>query len=481
MSASGVANPGSPGLGDEPGIDILVVEDEESLAQALCYRLERANHRCRPVGTLAQARHALSEQDFGMVLLDLRLPDGHGMDLLKELAERTVELPVLILTSFGSVEDAVRAIKLGAVDYLIKPDDPEDALLAVQKALRAADSARRLRYARTRDSRVLRNAEMVGKSELMEEARAMIRRIARLSSAEGITAPTVLIEGETGTGKNLAARMIHLWSSEPDRPFVQVDCAALPANLIESELFGHEKGAFTQAHVERTGLIEAAEDGTVFLDEIGELSLDLQTKLLAVLDRRKVRRVGSSKERDVRARFIAATNRDLQAMVAQQRFRADLYFRLNVLRVRMPSLREVRADIPLLAQRFAGEIARRYGFDAPRFSKEATAALQEYSWPGNVRELKHFLERAMLLTQGGPLTAETLALGASLGTSPPGGAQPGDELNLSAAERRMILQALERSGGNVSEAARLLGLGRGALRTRMVRHGISVPGSPGSA
>jgi DNA-binding NtrC family response regulator len=298
-------------------------------------------------------------------------------------------------------------------------------------------------------------------------------RIGTLLQNPDVIPPTVLILGETGTGKDLAARLLHRSSARADRPFVHVDCAALPKDLIEAELFGHEKGAFTSAVSERTGLIEAAEDGTVFLDEIGELPAELQTKLLAVLERRMLRRVGSSQERPTAAWFVAATNRAVEAMVAAGQLRSDLYYRLNVLTLQMPPLRERGDDILLLAEHFAAHTARRYGLPCPALSAAARAALAGYAWPGNVRELKHVMERAVLLAAGTGIGASELALAAPIAAATAPGRDL-DALTLDAAEKLLIERALQRTGYNVSEAARQLGVTRMAMRYRMKQHGIEV-------
>src|SRR5690606_1031118 len=301
-----------------------------------------------------------------------------------------------------------------------------------------------------------------------------VQRICGLTGSTGAVPPTVLILGETGTGKDVVARLLHAGSARRDRPFVHVDCASLPRDLIEAELFGHEKGAFTSAHVARTGLIEAAEDGVLFLDEIGELPPALQAKLLAVLERRTVRRVGTTQERSVAAWFIAATNRDLEKLVEAGEFRADLYYRLNVITVRVPPLRERGGDAVLLAEHFAAQTARRYGLGRPRIGEDARAALASYPWPGNVRELRHVIERAVLLNPDGEVNAGSLGLQPA--RAPAGGhaapAAPAGGETLEEAELNMIRRALAETGGNVSRAARRLGITRMALRYRIKKYNL---------
>ena len=389
------------------------------------------------------------------------------------------EVPVIILTAHGEFEDAVAAVRLRACDYLKKPIDLDELVLAVERVLDQAKLARRLEYSRERESRNLEGVELLGEHESMARVRSHIARIAQIASVSQGVPPTVLILGETGTGKDVAARLLHRSSSRQGRPFVQVDCGALPAELVEAELFGHEKGAFTQAHAARPGLIEAAEDGTAFLDEIGELSPDLQAKLLALLGRRTVRRVGSTEERPVQAWIIAATNRALDNMLETGSLRRDLFYRLDEITVTLPPLRLRGDDVLLLARHFAEQTAHRYHLPEPRLTADAVAALRDYRWPGNVRELKHQVERAVWLRGGVHLGAEDLGLtgAAHDAIAPPGAPLQGLEgMTLEQAEAVMIEDALQRSGGNVSEAARRLGITRMAMRYRMRKYGLSSRG-----
>ncbi|HLD09765.1 MAG TPA: sigma-54 dependent transcriptional regulator, partial [Methylophilaceae bacterium] len=302
---------------------VLMVEDEVVFARAVVKRLRQAGYECEHAENLADGR-ALAKQFMPeLALLDMRLPDGNGFDLLTEFVAKGIA--VIVMTAYGEVSDAVNAIKQGAVDYLKKPVDLEELLLVVEKVKATTKLKHQLDYSRQRDTHAIEGVELLGDSPAMRSVRMQVQRIAQLVAIADAIPPTLLINGETGTGKDVAARLLHQSCARNDRPFVHVDCASLPGELIESELFGHEKGAFTSAQGSRIGLIEAAEDGTLFLDEIGELPLNLQTKLLNVLERRMVRRVGSTKERPVAARFIAATNRDLQQMVTKGRFRSDLF------------------------------------------------------------------------------------------------------------------------------------------------------------
>jgi len=383
----------------------------------------------------------------------------------------SITITTIVMTAFGEINDAVGAMKQGATDYLKKPVDLEELLLAVEKAQDSARIKHQLDYSRQRDSHAVEAVELLGESAVMQAVHAQIDRIAKLSSLTDTVPPTVLISGETGTGKDVAARLLHQSCANHKRPFVQVDSASLPSELIESELFGHEKGAYTSAQGARPGLIEAAEDGTLFLDEIGELPLTLQAKLLNVLERRVVRRLGSTRERPVPARFVAATNRDLQQMVLEGRFRADLYYRLNVLGVTMPPLRQRGDDIVLLTRHFATQTERRYGLPQREFSVGAMQAISGYSWLGNVRELKHQVSRAVLLSKGPVISESDLMLPSRVRVASPVG-EATSPVTLDEAEKVLIENALKQASGNVSEAARLLGITRMTIRYRMDKHGI---------
>ena len=454
-------------------IRILLVDDEELFAKAVKKRLEKAGYACAIAGTLGQASRNFEEADPDLVILDMRLPDGAGLDFLTDLRERRgSEVPVLVLSAYGEIEDAVAAMKLKASDYLKKPIDLDELLVTVDKVLAKDALSRQLEYSRKRERHAAEPVELLGECPTIQRLRELAAHIGALCATVDLIPPTVLILGETGTGKDLLARLLQRESIRRDRPFVHVDCTALPKDLIEAELFGHERGAFTSAIAARTGLIEAAEDGVLFLDEIGELPLELQTKLLAVLERRVLRRVGSTQERPIGAWFIAATNRDLDEMLRTGRLRSDLYFRLNVLSLSMPPLRDRGADILLLATHFAQQTARRYGLKEPKLLSDARTALTSYPWPGNVRELKHLMERAVLLTGGGSIGAGALML-KEAAAFPAGGGEPAwESLTIAAAERLLIEKALARARDNVSEAARQLGMTRMAMRYRMKKYGL---------
>ncbi len=451
---------------------ILIIEDETLFAKAVGKRLTKAGYDCELAATLGQGRQFFRTFAPDLILLDMRLPDGSGMDFLSELNEiPQMDTSILVFSAYGELEDAVSAMKLNAADYLKKPIDLDELLLNVEKLLVNKVVSQKLEYSRERERHAGDNVQFLGEDSDIQVIRQQVERMGKLCSNPEIEPPTILILGETGTGKDVCARLIHASSARASKPFVQVDCASLPKDLIESELFGHEKGAFTNAHSARTGLIEAAEDGVLFLDEIGELSLELQAKLLAMLERRTVRRIGSSKERPIPAWFIAATNRNLEEMVQQGEFRSDLYFRLNVLTISTPPLYNRGKDIQLLAEYFIQQTAKRYGLGDMTLGNDAAIALMAYSWPGNVRELKHLIERAVLLSGDKEIGVSALMLPSESGSSvSPDSSMSFDNMTLDEVERMLIVNALSRTNDNVSEAARQLGVTRMAMRYRMQKY-----------
>ncbi|MGR8949587.1 MAG: sigma-54-dependent transcriptional regulator [Gammaproteobacteria bacterium] len=460
---------------------LFIVEDELIFAKAVNKRLSKEGFECVACPDLASAERALKEEQPALMLLDMRLPDGSGLDFLAKMREEHgTNIPVVVMTAYGEVEDAVTAMKLSAADYLKKPIDLEDLILTVEKVLSNSKISQQLEYSKARESSVEHGNALIGESPVMTTLKTQLAQIAKLTQAADIDPPTVLITGETGTGKDVTAREIHRLSGRSTRPFVHVDCASLPKDLIEAELFGHVKGAFTNAHSERIGLIEAAEDGVVFLDEIGEIPLELQSKLLAVLERRMLRRVGSSQERATRAWFVAATNRDIEKMVAEGNLRSDLYFRLNVMTLRLPPLRDRGEDCLTLANYFGSEVSRRYGFEKFELDESAKRAVNAYAWPGNVRELRHVIERASLLSGGKTLSAADLMISKNESLLPNDGNSEGlnnsaDALlrmTLDEAELLLIRSALDRNDGNVSAAARELGVTRMAMRYRMKKYDL---------
>jgi DNA-binding NtrC family response regulator len=455
-------------------LNVLLIEDETLFAKSVLRRLQREGHTGTVSGSLAVARNSLQESLPDIILLDVRLPDGSGLELLREIRadEQRHHLPVVMMTAYGELEDAVAAMKQGANDYLKKPVDLEELVLILGKVTATSQLKRQLDFSQVRESHANEPVTMIGQTASMLHLRQQLERIVTLVNQSEGEPPVILINGETGTGKDVLARLYHASGSWRQQPYVHVDCASLPAELIEAELFGYERGAFTNAHQSKPGLIEVAEGGTLFLDEVGELPLALQSKLLNVLERRQVRRLGSTREHRVNAHFVAASNRDLQQMVAEGLFRSDLYFRLKVINLDLPPLRERKPDISLLATHFADAVARRYRLATPSFSPQALSQLQHYHWPGNVRELQHVIERSVMLSSGRQID-ETMLM---LHESPVAARPQTDELNALASmtmeqvEKLLLEKALASTDGNVSKAARELGLTRMAMRYRMEKY-----------
>lgn len=435
---------------------VLIVDDESLFAGSVAERLARDGYECAVAGTLAEARGALAEP-FDLMLLDVRLPDGSGLDFLAEAPGPSV----VMITAFGDVPGAVGAMKNGAADYLGKPVDLDELAVVVDRAMAARRLEARLAYSRERERGRGGGAELLGDSPAIAAARREIDAFAAARGAGAAPAPPVLILGETGTGKTLAARLLHDRGPAADRPFVHVDCAGLRGGAAAA-LFG-DGGA--------PGLVEAAEDGAILLDEVAVLAPEAQDSLRDVIERRRLRRAGERREVAAPASFVATSNRDLARLVADGGFRRDLYHRLHVLSMRMPPLRERGADAALLARRFVAQAAARYGRPAPRLGAAAEAALLRYSWPGNVRELRHVVERAALLCEDGAIRGFDLPADAEPPAAADSAAAPAPA-TLEGMERRMMRQALAAAGGNVSAAARRLGVSRMAMRYRMKKHGL---------
>jgi DNA-binding NtrC family response regulator len=436
---------------------ILVVEDEEKLRRVIELQLRSGGYES--IGA-ASAEDALRLADgAALVLTDLRLPGKDGLALLEDLRRQNGSAPVIVMTAFGSVETAVEAMKRGAADFLPKPFSMDHLMTVIAKALEVSALRDENREMRVELGRRYQFDNIVGSSPAMQEVLATVDRVAP-------TRATVLLCGESGTGKDLIARAIHHHSPRRDRPFVKINCTAIPDNLLESELFGFEKGAFTGAIAARPGKFEHADGGTVLLDEIGDVPPAIQVKLLRVLQERELERLGSNKTRQIDVRVIAATNADLRAALEEGRFREDLYYRLNVVPINIPPLRERREDIPLLAGRIAG----RHGV---KLDDSAMAELVRYHWPGNVRELENVLERSCVLAPGGgTLTAADIKIDRRAASADASAQFLPDGQTLDEFERQLIREALRRSGGNKSQAARLLGLTRNALRYRLAQMGL---------
>ena len=434
---------------------LLVVDDDQVARELLAETLGREGYRVHVAGGGEEALRLAGAEPFDMALVDLRMPDLDGLAVLKQLAMIQPDLPVVILTAFATIETAIEAVNAGAFDYLSKPFRMEEIKIVVRRTLDARRLAREnLQYRQELGARYGFEA-LVGQSHQMVEIYKLIARMAALDT-------TVLIEGETGTGKELVARAIHGASARAARPFVVVDCAALPETLFESELFGHERGAFTGAFAARRGLLETSTGGTCFLDEIGELTAPLQAKLLRTLQDRSIRRVGGNDAIPVDVRVVAATNRDLRRLIADGGFRDDLYYRLNVVTITVPPLRERASDIPLLAQHFLEIFARRGGRAVKRLAPEAVALLTAYRWPGNVRELEHVIERATALSSSETLLLDDFPphLHEERDRAP---RLPSEGMTLEDVKRWYVNKVLEEAGGNKLRAAELLGIDRRTL------------------
>ena len=457
---------------------LLVIEDEYVLAKNIARYFERQGHE---VGLAHDGNTGLQmarQNPPDVLIVDFQLPGRDGLEVIRELRRDDEELRIVMITGHGSINLAVEAMKAGSMDLLTKPLSLASLDAVVQRALKERAGRTQLRYYRERENQHASIQSLVGECEAMRQLRDLIQAVAQSEPTDGSPAPAVLVQGETGTGKELVARACHLASPRGSGPFIEVNCAALPASLMEDELFGHEKGAFTDARARKVGLIEAADGGTLFLDEIGELELTLQAKLLRVLEDLKVRPIGALHDRKVNVRIVAATNRDLASEAEAGRFRSDLVYRLSVFQVRIPPLRERGDDVVLLAQEFLQRLAKRYGRPTLTLDAGAVAALRAYHWPGNVRELRNCMERAVLMQRGPQLGSEDLGLPQTPAPRPAplplaaGGEPAAAPTSLDALERKHLLDALEANHWNVSLTARALQVTRDTLRYRMAKHGL---------
>jgi DNA-binding NtrC family response regulator len=447
---------------------VLIVDDEKLIRWSIAERLKKEGFECREAPDGAEAAAAISRESVDLVLLDLKLPDADGLTLLKQFQEQAPDIPVLIMTAYSSIDTAVEAMKRGAHDYLTKPFNLDELVLSVRRALETTalrrEAGQRLRESKERFG--IRN--VVGTSKKMRDILDLVRKVARSDAS------TVLLRGESGTGKDVIARAIHYESARAHASFMNITCTALPDTLLESELFGHERGAFTDAKTQKRGLLELADGGSLFLDEIGDMSANLQAKLLRVLEERNFRRVGGTVDVRVDVRVIAATNRDLEKAIRDRTFREDLYYRLNIIPITLPPLRERPEDIPDLVEHFLAYYSREFKRPFKAVTPEALARLKVHAWPGNVRELRNVLERACLLAASDTLGPDDLLLGrmAPAAEAARPFVLPAGGLVLEDLERDLVTQALERAGGNQTKAAALLGISRDQLRYRMEKHGI---------
>ena len=444
-----------------PTPKILVVDDEALIRWSLTERLKSEGYEVLEADAGNKALELLTE-GIDLVLLDYKLPDIDGVTVLRKIKEFDQDILVILLTAYASVETAVEAMKLGAYHFANKPFNLDEIAATVARALETTRLRREVRQFRTNAARPYNLHSIVGASDSMTALRHLVARIATSPAS------TVLLTGESGTGKDLVAKIIHYSSDRATRPFMNITCSALPEQLLESELFGHERGAFTDARLQKRGLLETADGGTVFLDEIAEMVPGLQAKLLRFLEEKAFKRVGGAVDIRVDIRVVAATNRNLEEEVAKGRFRSDLFYRLNVLPLSMPPLRQHVEDIPLLAEYFIDTFNKEFRKKVLGATGSAYTVLQRYGWPGNVRELRNVIERAMLLSDGDRLDARDFAalttgnVAAGDGFElPPGG------VDLEQLERNLVVQALRRSGGNQTRAAALLGLNRDQIRYRI--------------
>ncbi len=457
---------------------VLIVEDDAILANNVRVYLERDGWDVTVTHSVEKALEVLETARPDLVVADYMLPGKNGIDLLREVIAIDPYIKVVMVTGEGSIQIAVDAMRLGAHDYVSKPVVLAELKLLLERALNAVQVEKNLSFYRSNQARGNGVEALLGESKPMLRLKDTIHQIIETESriADG-ELPTVLITGETGSGKELVARALHFDGLRRDGPFVEVNCASIPHTLMETELFGHERGAFSDAKDRKMGLVEAAEGGTLFLDEIGEVDFTMQAKLLKLLEERKVRRIGSVRERKVNVRIVAATNQNLERMVGDGRFRADLYFRLRIITLHMPPLRERQDDVLLLARYFLAFYARRYGKKDLEFSPEAERALLEHSWPGNVRELRNTLDQTVLLARERIVPGEDLAIYAvPHREAPPDFGSPGVasiSMKLPDMERDLVMQTLEKTDWNVSKAARLLGVTRDMLRTRMEKYSLT--------
>jgi len=456
---------------------ILIIDDESFIRETVERILEDDGYHVCGAANASEARRIVSAEEIDLALLDLNLGTENGIDVLKTLKEIDPDLLVIIITGYGSVESAVDALKMGAFHYMKKPFKADALRVIVKLALKTQTLKREVRSLKRADGILPGRFPMIGTSSSFNEVSSQVREIARIPS-------TVLVTGESGTGKELVARAIHDLSERKEGAFVGINCASLPANLLESELFGHEKGAFTNAISRKPGLFEEAHMGTIFLDEIGEMDMSMQVKLLRVLQERTIRRVGGLKDIQIDVRVIAATNRNLQNKIADGSFREDLYYRINVFPIHIPPLRERTDDIPALAAYFLDTFSRSFGRDFHDVSAEAAELMQQYNWPGNIRELRNVIERICIMRAGPTLLPEYLPQ--EIRGLPPVGAPSAaveqkthhlpPEMGLDDAvmefEKAIISRALNKTRGNVLQTANMLRIPRGTLRYKMDKYGL---------
>jgi two-component system, NtrC family, response regulator AtoC len=450
---------------------ILVVDDEQLIRWSLEQNLHKQGYEVLTAGTGEDALILAREEMPDLMLLDIQLPGMNGIEVLEKVKEFEDDIIVIMVTALGILETAVKAMRLGAFDYINKPFNLDELSIIVKKALETRELRREVAHLRSTQTNKYGIDNIIGNSKHIEAVKAMIRKIAQSDAS------TVLIQGESGTGKELVAKAIHYESARADKPFMAINCAAMPETLLESELMGHEKGSFTDAKTQKKGLFEVADGGTIFLDEIGDMDLGMQAKLLRVLEERSFRRVGGTRDIAVDVRIVSATNKDLLKAIEDKEFRNDLYYRIQVIPIFLPPLRERKDDIMELVTHFIQHYNREFGKSVKGVSKMADKFLAEYSWPGNTRELKNVIERAIILESEETLLLEHLPqeIVAKTGGSASGSVGfrlPPEGIDIEDVERELIRQALEISEGNQSKAAKKLSLGIDAFRYRMKKFGF---------
>jgi len=441
---------------------ILVVDDESLVRDFLREVLKAEDYEVLTAEDGLSALKEVERDGIDLVITDVRMPKLNGIDLLKEVKKRSPSTLVVVITAYGTIENAVEAMKNGACDYITKPLSPEQIKLAIQKVSQHKNLLNENRYLRSEVNQRYNFEQLIGRSPQMRRVYEMIERVAPTNA-------TVLIQGESGTGKELVARAIHYHSPRKDKPFVKVNCAALPEDLLESELFGHERGAFTGAVSKREGRFELADRGTLLLDEISETSPAFQAKLLRVLQEQEFERVGGSKTIKVDVRVIATTNKDPKQAIREGKFREDLYYRLNVLPIYLPPLRERKEDIPLLVQHFLEKYSRQNGLRIKSLSKNCLDVMMQYEWPGNVRELENVIERAVVMSEGETIFPENISLSSPVQKT---SLSFPEEITLEEMEKRLILHTLQRTGGNRTEAAKILGISVRTVRNKLKKYGM---------
>jgi len=450
---------------------ILVVDDEHLIRWSLEQSLKKQGYEVMTAASGEDALRLVHEDVPELILLDIQLPGMNGLEVLEKVKEIDGEIIVVMVTALGVLETAVKAMRLGAYDYINKPFNLDELAIIVKKALETRQLRKEVAHLRSAQEKKFGIKNIVGGSRQMKQVLDMVRKVAKSDAS------TVLIQGESGTGKELIARAIHMESARSDKPFMAINCAAVPETLLESELMGHEKGAFTDAKVQKRGLFEMADGGTLFLDEIGDMEMGMQAKLLRVLEERTFRRVGGTKEIPVDVRIVSATNQELLRKIEQKTFRNDLYYRLQVIPIYLPALRERREDIMPLVEFFIGYYNKEFSKAVGGVSKMACKFLEEYEWPGNVRELRNIIERAIILENEETLMLEHLpreliSKAGDIASGPMNLRIPPEGIDIEDVERELIRQSLEIAEGNQSKAAKKLNLGIDAFRYRMKKFGF---------